>query len=96
MADQAERQLEREYVANIKQQASAAAAAPAAATAPVAAPTAADILAQLNAMGDDKQAKLALLATLSPELNDQVVVALKQQKEEKARLARNAELEDLL
>jgi hypothetical protein len=100
VADQAERQLEREYVASIKQQAAAPAAAtpaPAAPAAPdAAASTAADILAQLNAMGDDKPAKLALLATLSPELNDQVVAALKQQKEEKARQARNAELEDLL
>jgi hypothetical protein len=111
IADQAERQHERAHAASVKQQASAAAmpapapvaaapaavpVAPAAAAAPAAAPTAADIVAQLNAMGEDKQAKLALLNSLPAELNDQVVVALKQQKEDKARQARNAELEDLL
>nr|WP_315248773.1 hypothetical protein [uncultured Duganella sp.] len=107
VADQAERQHERDHAANVKKQAEATAPAltpaPAAAPAPVTAPTVstaapsvADIVAQLNALGEDKQAKLALLNGLAPELHEQVVTALKQQKEDKARQARNAELEDLL
>lgn len=89
IAEQAERQNERQHTAAVKQQAGAA-------PAPLPPSDLAAVLARLEALGEDKPAKLALLSTLPAELHDQVVTALKQQKEEKARRARNAELEDLL
>lgn len=79
-ADHNECQLERAHAATVKPPASGADS----------------IVAQLNALGEDKQAKLALLNSLSRELREQVVVALKRRKEEKARKAHNDELEDLL
>ena len=97
IADQAERQHERHHAQAVKAQAEAPAPAPASASAPAPqAGSAAEVLQQLNALGDDKPAKLALLASLPDSLNAEVVAALKLQKEEKARQARNAELEDLL
>jgi hypothetical protein len=97
IADQTERQHERRHAETVKAHAAAPASTPTNAGVTAPAPeSAAEVMLRLNALGDDKQAKLALLATLSEELNAQVVIALKQQKEEKARQARNAELEDLL
>lgn len=101
VADEAERLNEQRHAAAIKAQAAAQPAAPApVAPAPAAAPAGdqrcAAILVQLDALGQDKTAKLALLATLPEELNTEVVAALKRQKEERALRARNAELEDLL
>lgn len=84
IAEQAEREHERQHAAIVRQQAAAPAA------------TVDAILAQLNALGDDKPGKLALLATLSEALKEQVIARLKQQKEDKSRQARDAELEDLL
>ena len=56
------------------------------------------ILDQLDQLGEDKVAKKNLILALPTELSDLVKVALKQQKEEKDRKAReaDAELEDLL
>ena len=93
IAEQTERQNERHHTAAIQRQAEAV---PAPAASPSSPPDLAAVLAQLEALGEDKQAKLTLLGSLPTELNDQVIAALKQQKEEKARRARNAELEDLL
>ncbi|NGZ86129.1 hypothetical protein [Duganella aceris] len=81
LADQAEREHERRHAATIAVHDSAAVAA---------------VLAQLNALGEDKPAKLTLMATLDEELNAQVLAALKRQKQQRARQVRNAELEDLL
>lgn len=102
LIDQAERVNERQHADAVEAARPAAAPAPAAAVAtPAAAPAETggspeQIVAQLNALGDDKVAKLALLAGLAPELNSLVVAALKVQKTEKERKTREAELEDLL
>jgi hypothetical protein len=57
-----------------------------------------EIIAQLDGLGTDKPAKMALLEKLPPSINDQVVAALKKRKEENDRIAqlRSAELEGLL
>jgi len=56
------------------------------------------IMAQLTALGDDKDAKKAIIAALPADLNVLVRAELKRQKEENERKAReaDAELEDLL
>ena len=56
------------------------------------------ILVQLDSLGEDKTAKKALIASLSSDLDSAVRAALKAQKEEKERKAResDAELDDLL
>lgn len=55
------------------------------------------VIAELDRLGEDKDAKRALIATLPAELGGQVRTALKKQKEEKERKARERdELEDLL
>jgi hypothetical protein len=53
-------------------------------------------MAKLEALGEDKAAKIALIATLPPALQDGVTAALKQKKEDKARKALHDELEGLL
>lgn len=100
LADETELRNEQHHASVVKAHASAPAAA-IVRTMPPAAPTdgeqgCADILTQLDALGENKPAKLALLSTLPEALHAQVVAALKKQKEEKALRARNAELEDLL
>jgi hypothetical protein len=72
---------------------------PAAAPQPAAAASGAtceQVLARLDALGEDKPAKLALLAMLPETLHQEVLAALKLQKAERERQARAAELEDLL
>jgi hypothetical protein len=56
------------------------------------------VLAQLNGLGEDKAAKKTLIASLPSDLSSAVRAALKIQKDEKERRAReaDAELEDLL
>ncbi|MEG1328518.1 MAG: hypothetical protein RSD99_26690, partial [Janthinobacterium sp.] len=58
------------------------------------APQQADILRQLDALGEDKEAKKQLIGGLPAQLHAEVLATLKQQKEE--RKSRDAELEDLL
>ena len=57
-----------------------------------------DILKQLELQGEDKEAKKKIIMALPDDLSTQVIAALKLQKEEKERLARqvDSELEDLL
>ena len=57
-----------------------------------------DILKQLELQGEDKEAKKKISMALPDDLSTQVIAALKLQKEEKERLARqvDSELEDLL
>lgn len=73
-------------------------AEPIAAPRPISAATVEQIMAQLNAMGEDKNAKKILIASLTTEMGAEVRAALKIQKEEKERKARenDLELEDLL
>lgn len=56
------------------------------------------ILTQLDSLGEDKTAKKTLITSLPADLGNLVRAALKQQKDEKERKAReaDAELEDLL
>lgn len=73
------------------------AAEPAQEAAPAALPQSlAAVLAQLDALGDDKAAKMALIGTLATEVRDEVMAALRQKKEEQARKALDSELEQLL
>ena len=67
-------------------------------TAPASASSVEQVMAQLNALGDDKESKKAIIAALPADLNVQVRAELKRQKEENERKAReaDAELEDLL
>jgi hypothetical protein len=53
-------------------------------------------MARLDALGEDKDAKIALIAALPATLKDAVTAALKQKKEDKARKALHDELEGLL
>lgn len=107
IVDETERANERKHAAVVATHHAApiAPAAPATAVAPTATAVAApahasieQIMAQLNALGENKSAKKALIATLPADLNILVRAELKMQKEEKARMAReaDAELEDLL
>lgn len=101
--DQEERANERRHADAVEASTARPSTTPSPAAAPAAAPEEErvpvdleQIIARLNALGEDKAAKRALLETLSPELNDSVMVALKVQKAEKERKLREAELEDLL
>lgn len=61
-------------------------------------PTLDGILTQLQAMGDQKEAKKAYIQSLPPSVQDDVMQALKRRKDEEARRAsmREAELDNLL
>jgi hypothetical protein len=59
-------------------------------------PSVSAVLAQLEALGDDKAAKVALMATMPADMGIAVVAALKAKKAEKDRKAINDELEGLL
>lgn len=76
--------------------AAAPAAVAPAAVAPAPAPELADVLARLAALGEDKKAKLDLLDTLSSETRAAVIDALRVQKADAERKARDAEVEGLL
>ncbi|MYN02441.1 hypothetical protein GTP41_10050 [Pseudoduganella sp. DS3] len=96
--------LAAQVAASAAQAAPAAAPAPAPAPAPAAvaaapadaAPELAEVLARLAALGEDKKAKLDLLDTLSSETRAAVIDALRAQKAEAERKARDAEVEGLL
>ena len=106
-ADHRDRNHERDHA---REEAARAAAKPAPAPAPSPAPATApepvkavvqadapqlaDILRQLDALGEDKEAKKQLIGGLPMQLHAEVLATLKQQKEE--RKSRDAELEDLL
>ena len=104
-ADHRDRNHERDHA---REEAARAAAKPAAAPSPAPAPAPepvkaavqadapqlADILRQLDALGEDKEAKKQLIGGLPMQLHAEVLATLKQQKEE--RKSRDAELEDLL
>jgi hypothetical protein len=104
LIDEAERSNERRHAAAVAAQTAASVArapapVPAAAPQPAAAASGAtceQVLARLDALGEDKPAKLALLAMLPETLHQEVLAALKLQKAERERQARAAELEDLL
>ena len=112
LADAAERQSERDFAQTVAAQQATplhvpAAAAPAvvAVAAVVQAPAAAtgtdslpEVMARLDALGEDKEAKKKLMAQLPEALNVAVREELKRRKDERERKAReaDAELEDLL
>jgi len=104
LADAAERVNERTHAAAVAMHHATPlqAAAPVAAAAITPRPTSGDSLpdtmAQLDALGEDKDAKKKLMAQLPEELNARVREELKRRKDERERKARqaDAELEDLL
>jgi hypothetical protein len=97
LADEADRQNEMRHARAIKtqQESHAPAAAPAAVKA-AATGSCDEILGQIDALGEDKQAKLDLLAGIPDPLHAEVMAALKQRKEDDAKKARNAAAEALL
>jgi hypothetical protein len=103
LADEADRQNELRHARAIKthvEDHAASAAAPAAAAphdnAASGNATSADVLKQIDALGDNRQAKLDLIATLPDALHADVMRALQQRKDEEAKKARSAAAEALL